>query len=160
MRSGFSQSGLKRTSRLSESVKTGTVATDRQPCLLWLPCRGSRPVFHKDSALICRPAPGAIRCAASQHHKSDSVLFLCAGYSYSNHFSLLAISTGCDKGIICEMRGEIITLSSAGGKDDFGKCTQFCCTCIAGEKLAEVHRNNQTGEEKAWRWKRIVLSSI
>lgn len=162
-RSWYSKSALRQTSTLSGSVRTetGTEATDRQPCLLWLPCRGSTPVFNKDAALICRPAPGAIRCAASQHCKSDSILFFYAGYSGSVTIpSLLAISTGCDKGIICRMRREIITLSSASGRDDIGKCTQFGCTCIAGGNWLECATIMRMDKKKPRRGKRISLSSI
>lgn len=102
--------------------ETGILVTDRQPCLQRLPCRGSRPVPHKDVVLICRLALGAIRCAASQHHKSDfspffSPLPLCRLFRVWHFSSLLAIFSGCDKGLICRTRWEIITLSFAGGRD-------------------------------------------
>lgn len=106
-RSRYSRRGCKRASRLSGGgvrTETGTAAIDRQPCLLRLPCRGSGPVSHKDAALICRPAPGAIRCAASQHPESDSIFFSSACRLFRLCSSWLAVATGCDKGIICRQK--------------------------------------------------------
>lgn len=65
-----SESDLKQRSRVlgSTSTKKGAAATDRQVLfIVACPCGGSGPVFHKDATFICRPAPRAIRCAASQH---------------------------------------------------------------------------------------------
>lgn len=78
-----------------------------------------RPVFNKDALLICRPAPGAIRCQSLPTIWFNP-LSLCRLFGVCDHSALLSIWSKRDKGVIWRIRWEIITLSSTGRGDDFG----------------------------------------